>query len=92
VEIQVEVQIQLLVVSYLHCVEVVVQQNLQWQEKIQLLGYHIFMKNGRRTYRRIYLSLRIFGQLNRSQMKIQKWHILQLHSETVHWTGIRALQ
>jgi hypothetical protein len=49
VEIQVEVQVHLVVVNYLHCVKVVVQQTSQWQEKIQLFGYRISTEKGQRT-------------------------------------------
>jgi hypothetical protein len=86
VEIQVEVQVQVAVVSYLH--RGGGNTILQWQEKIQPFGYHNFMEKGRRTQRNIYLFVKIFGKLNRSQMKTQKWLNLQSHSETMHWTGL----
>jgi hypothetical protein len=72
VEIQVGVQVQLAVVSYIHHMEEVAQQTLQWWEQIQPFSYHSFMEKGRRTPRSIYLFVKIFGQLNKSQMRTQK--------------------
>jgi hypothetical protein len=86
-KIQVEVQVQRELVSYIHRTEVVIQI-LQWQEKIQPFGFYNFMEKGRRTQRQIYLYMKILGKINRSQMKKRKWLSLQSHLEIVHWIGL----
>jgi hypothetical protein len=56
-----EVQVQQVAFKYLHHAEVVVQQISQWQDKIQLLGYHSFEWTGQMIHKRICLSMGICG-------------------------------
>jgi hypothetical protein len=60
-----EVQVQQVAVKSLHHAEVVVQQISQWQDKIQLSGYHSSEGMGQMIQKNICSSVRRYGKKRR---------------------------